>query len=76
MTEQPQTKQLPPLLNTDKEHQMIFNEGIGVIENYGNREWCKILIDAFEMYNSQKLKKNMVSSFLSPKVLGNNIHIQ
>ena len=24
----------------------------------------------------QKLKKDMVSSFLSPKVLGNNIHIQ
>jgi len=60
MTEQPQTKPLPPLLNPDKEHQMIFNEGIGVIENYGSKEWCKILIDSFEMYNSQKLKKNIL----------------
>jgi hypothetical protein len=69
MTDQtpPQTKQLPPLLNPDKEHQMIFNEGIGVIENYGSKEWCKILIDAFEMYNNQRLQKNILDgSFSQP----------
>ena len=60
MTDQtpPQGKPLPPLLNTEREHQMVFNEGIGVLENYASKEWCKILIDAFEMYNKQKLSKN------------------
>ena len=51
MTEQPQNKPFPPLINTEKQHSMVFNDGIGVIENYGSKEWCQILIDAFEMYN-------------------------
>ena len=63
MTDQtpPQGKPLPPLLNTEREHQMVFNEGIGVLENYASKEWCKILIDAFEMYNKQKLSKNILN---------------
>ena len=60
MTEQPQGKQLPPLVNPDKTHEMVFNEGIGVLENYASKEWCKILIDAFEMYSKQKISKNTV----------------
>ena len=60
MTEQPpRDKQLPPLLNMEKDHKMIFNEGIGVLENYASKEWCQILIDSFEMYNEQKLSKNI-----------------
>ena len=55
MTEQPQDKQLPALLNPNKLHTMVFNEGIGVLENYASKEWCKILIDAFEMYSKQKI---------------------
>jgi len=62
MTEQPpRDKQLPPLLNIEKEHKMIFNEGIGVLENYASKEWCQILIDSFEMYNEQKLSKNILN---------------
>ena len=61
MTEQPpRDKQLPPLLNIEKDHKMIFNEGIGVLENYASKEWCKILIDAFEMYSKQKISKNIL----------------
>ena len=59
MTEQPQDKQLPSLLNPNKIHTMVFNEGIGVLENYASKEWCKILIDAFEMYSKQKISKNI-----------------
>ena len=67
MTDQtpPQGKPLPPLLNPDKQHQMIFNEGIGVLENYGSKEWCQILIDAFELYNNQKIKKNILNDNFS-----------
>ena len=62
MTEQPpRDKQLPPLLNIEKDHKMIFNEGIGVLENYASKEWCQILIDSFEMYNEQKLSKNILN---------------
>ena len=62
MTEQPpRDKQLPPLLNMEKDHKMIFNEGIGVLENYASKEWCQILIDSFEMYNEQKLSKNILN---------------
>ena len=62
MTEQPpRDKQLPPLLNVEKDHKMIFNEGIGVLENYASKEWCQILIDSFEMYNEQKLSKNILN---------------
>ena len=67
MTDQtpPVGKPLPPLLNIEREHKMVFNEGIGVLENYGSKEWCQILIDAFEMYNSTKLKKNILDDHFS-----------
>ena len=67
MTDQtpPVGKPLPPLLNKEREHKMVFNEGIGVLENYGSKEWCQILIDAFEMYNSTKLKKNILDDHFS-----------
>ena len=66
MTEQqPEKKELPSLINPDKTHEMVFNEGIGVLENYGSKEWCQILIDAFEMYNSTKLKKNILDDHFS-----------
>ena len=61
MTEQtpPLGKDLPSLLNPEKIHTMVFNEGIGVLENFASKEWCKILIDAFEMYSKQKISKNI-----------------
>ena len=68
MTEQTPPKQgkpMPPLLNQDREHKMVFNDGIGVLENYGSREWCQVLIDSFEMYNSQKLSKNILGDHFS-----------
>ena len=51
MTEKLNGKELPSLLNPEKIHTMVFNEGIGVLENFASKEWCKILIDAFEMYS-------------------------
>ena len=65
MTEQLH-KELPSLLNPEKIHTMVFNEGIGVLENFASKEWCKILIDAFEMYSKQKISKN---------ILDDNFHI-
>ena len=68
MTDQtPPQNPFPPLINTEKQHSMVFNDGIGVIENYGSKEWCQILIDAFEMYNNQRLQKNILDgSFSQP----------
>jgi len=70
MTEQPQDKQLPSLLNTERTHEMVFNEGIGVLENYASKEWCKILIDAFEMYSKQKLSKNILDDHFHIDAIG------
>ena len=70
MTEQPQDKQLPSLLNTERTHEMVFKEGIGVLENYANKEWCKILIDAFEMYNNQRLQKNILDDHFHIDAIG------
>ena len=71
MTEQqPQKKELPPLINPDKTHEMVFNEGIGVIKNYASKEWCKILIDAFEMYSEQKISKNILDDHFHIDVIG------
>ena len=71
MTEQPpRDKQLPPLLNTEKDHKMIFNEGIGVLENYASKEWCKILIDAFDMYSKQKISKNILDDHFHIDAIG------
>lgn len=71
MTEQqPQKKELPSLINPDKTHEMVFNEGIGVIENYASKEWCKILIDAFEMYSKQKLSKNILDDHFHIDAIG------
>ena len=70
MTEQPQGKQLPPLVNPDKTHEMVFNEGIGVLENYASKEWCKILIDAFEMYSKQKISKNILDDHFHIDAIG------
>jgi len=70
MTEQPQDKQLPSLLNTERTHEMVFNEGIGVLENYASKEWCKILIDAFEMYSKQKLSKNILDDHFHIEAIG------
>ena len=71
MTDQtpPQGKPLPPLLNTEREHKMVFNEGIGVLENYASKEWCQLLIDAFEMYSKQKLKKNILDDHFNISTL-------
>ena len=60
-----QSKPVPPLVNPDKEHKMVFNDAIGVIENYGSKEWCQLLIDAFEMYNEQKLTKHILGGSFS-----------
>ena len=70
MTEQPQDKQLPSLLNTERTHEMVFNEGIGVLENYASKEWCKILIDAFEMYSKQKISKNILDDHFHIDAIG------
>ena len=60
MTEQQQPPEKPlELLTQGVEHEMTFNEGIGVIKNYASKEWCKVLIDTFEMYNSQKMMKSI-----------------
>ena len=69
MTDQiPQPKSFPPLINTEKQHSMVFNDGIGVLENYGSKEWCQILIDAFEMYSKQKIRKNILDGTFSQDV--------
>jgi hypothetical protein len=60
MTEQQQQPEKIELLTQGVQHEMIFNEGIGVIKNYASKEWCKLLIDAFEMYNATKLSKNVL----------------
>ena len=70
MTEQPQDKQLPSLLNPNKIHTMVFNEGIGVLENYASKEWCKILIDAFDMYSKQKISKNILDDHFHIDAIG------
>ena len=49
---------------------MVFNEGIGVLENYASKEWCKILIDAFEMYSKQKLSKNILDDHFHIDAIG------
>ncbi len=71
MTEQqPEKKELPSLINPDKTHEMVFNEGIGVLENYASKEWCKILIDAFEMYSKQKISKNILDDHFHIDAIG------
>ena len=69
MTEQQQQPEKIELLTQGVEHEMVFNEGIGVIKNYASKEWCKILIDAFEMYNKTKLSFNILDGHytLDPK---------
>ena len=64
MTQQPQPEETKPETKPDIEllsegpHEMKFFEGIGVVENYMSKQWCEILIEAFEMYTAQKLVKS------------------
>ena len=67
MTEQQQPPEKIELLTQGVEHEMTFNEGIGVIKNYASKEWCKLLIDAFEMYNETKLVKNVLDGHFDMK---------
>ena len=70
MTEKLNGKELPSLLNPEKIHTMVFNEGIGVLENFASKEWCKILIDAFEMYSKQKISKNILDDHFHIDAIG------
>lgn len=45
------------LLTQGVEHKMEFKEGIGVVKNYMSKEWCNILIAAFEEWNKRKYTK-------------------
>jgi len=56
--EKPEEKKNIELLSPGP-HEMVFNDGIGVIKNYMSKDWCDILIQAFEMYNDKKLKKSV-----------------
>ena len=76
MTQQPETQQPDTpkhhieLITQNVEHKMEFNEGIGVVKNYTSKEWCDILIDAFEMYNKQKIVKNVLKGSHSLNTIG------
>tara|TARA_Y100000766_G_scaffold35034_1_gene24903 strand:- start:1073 stop:1819 length:747 start_codon:yes stop_codon:yes gene_type:complete len=69
MTEQQQPPEKIELLTQGVQHEMTFNEGIGVIKNYASKEWCKILINAFEMYNKTKLSKNVLGGHYEMKTI-------
>ena len=69
MTEQQQPLAQDPNIQllSDGPHEMKFNDGIGVIENFMSPQYCKTLIDAFEFYNQQK--------FVRKKVIGDTFDL-